>query len=265
MTRHPIYKDPSYAAAFEAYKRNKDKFEAISLDIGGETIGLMLHIKTMERISKEGHVLIDIENDKWESDISKKTIGTMAMSDIKFPFMSGAVIDKESDDGVIFFSIDSTYFNISFGIKEADEGGMLFQRILLEKTVSEGLSHFDTHIDETYRVLSALMYISAFKKNKSRVTERVGRKLKASKKRHVPNHKIHTVLVRQPEGTRHGATGGGKSSVCWLVKGHWRNQWYASTGEHKTKWIDPYFKGRGKEEIDKVYVIGNTKQQHKGE
>lgn len=29
----------------------------------------------------------------------------------------------------------------------------------------------------------------------------------------------------------------------WLVRGHWRNQWYASLGTHQPKWIAPYVKG----------------------
>ena len=32
-------------------------------------------------------------------------------------------------------------------------------------------------------------------------------------------------------------------SCRWGVDGHWRNQFYSSTGEHKLIWIDPYIKG----------------------
>jgi hypothetical protein len=31
--------------------------------------------------------------------------------------------------------------------------------------------------------------------------------------------------------------------VQWLVSGHWRKQFYRSTGEHRPKWIEPYVKG----------------------
>lgn len=253
---HPIYSDPTYASAFEGYKRNKDKFDVMTLAMGDAAKGLRMHIKTMDRISRQGHVLIDIENDKWESDISKKTIGTMNVSDIKFPFMSGAIIDRESDAGVIFFSIDDTYFHVSFEVSNESGKGMLSQRILLRNTVSEGLSSFDTHINEMYRVISVLMYVSAFRKEKNRVIKRVSNKLKASKRRSIPSHKIHTILVRQPNSEYGGyAGGGGKSSMSWIVKGHWRNQWYGKEGVNKPKWIDPYFKGKGKDEIDKVYKV----------
>lgn len=32
-------------------------------------------------------------------------------------------------------------------------------------------------------------------------------------------------------------------SCQWLVRGHWRQQWYASAGQHRPKWILPYMKG----------------------
>lgn len=32
-------------------------------------------------------------------------------------------------------------------------------------------------------------------------------------------------------------------SCRWIVRGHWRQQYYASTGEHRPKWIMPFVKG----------------------
>jgi hypothetical protein len=29
----------------------------------------------------------------------------------------------------------------------------------------------------------------------------------------------------------------------WITRGHWRNQWYPSLGEHRQIWIAPYVKG----------------------
>lgn len=31
--------------------------------------------------------------------------------------------------------------------------------------------------------------------------------------------------------------------VRWTVRGHWRNQWYPSRGEHRPVWINPHVKG----------------------
>ena len=29
----------------------------------------------------------------------------------------------------------------------------------------------------------------------------------------------------------------------WIVRGHWRNQWYPSRNDHRPIWIDPHFAG----------------------
>ncbi len=29
----------------------------------------------------------------------------------------------------------------------------------------------------------------------------------------------------------------------WVVRGHWRNQWYPSRNDHRPIWIDPHFAG----------------------
>lgn len=32
-------------------------------------------------------------------------------------------------------------------------------------------------------------------------------------------------------------------SCQWIVRGHWRNQWYPSEGRHKQRYVPPYVKG----------------------
>ncbi|BEL04987.1 hypothetical protein Q0Z83_031780 [Actinoplanes sichuanensis] len=44
----------------------------------------------------------------------------------------------------------------------------------------------------------------------------------------------------------------------WIVRGHWRNQWYPSLGDHRPLWIAPYLKGPTDAPLlggDKVNVI----------
>jgi hypothetical protein len=45
----------------------------------------------------------------------------------------------------------------------------------------------------------------------------------------------------KPEGEREN--GGREYTHRWIVQGHWRNQWYASEGRHKQKYIGSYVKG----------------------
>lgn len=44
----------------------------------------------------------------------------------------------------------------------------------------------------------------------------------------------------------------------WVVRGHWRNHWYPSLGDHRPKWIAPYLKGPADAPLlggDKVNVV----------
>ena len=253
---HPIYDNKEYAMIYNASINNKELYESMLQHVGDEAKGLEYHMRTMHSIAKGGHILIDIENSEWESEISKKTISSMKLKDIHLPFVSGAIVDKKTDDGIIFFCRTKDSFNVSYTITQEGNTGLLYQSIYNEDMLGERIETYPDHKNEMYRTLSVLMYISAFKREKSRVKENTTNKLKASKKRSIPSHRIHTVFVRQPKCYRDGGSaGGGKSNMSWVVKGHWRNQWYSKAKEHKAKWIDMHFKGKGKEEISKVYKV----------
>ncbi len=254
---HPIYDNKDYAEIYNVFVNDKSRYNSMLQYVGGESKGLEYHIKTMHSIANGGHVLIDVKSSEWESEISKKTISSMKLKDIHLPFVSGAIIDKKTDDGVIFFYRTKDSFNVSYSITQGGESGLLYQTVYNEDILGDRIEKYPDHKDEMYRTLSVLMYIAAFKREKSRVKENTTNKLKASKKRSIPSHRIHTVFVRQPKTSRDGAhhSGHSKSNMSWIVKGHWRNQWYASLDGHKPKWIDPYTKGKGKEELSKIYKV----------
>lgn len=56
---------------------------------------------------------------------------------------------------------------------------------------------------------------------------------------------IKVVELRRRHQESHGeAHGDGVEWTCqWVVRGHWRQQYYPSTGERRPKWILPYVKG----------------------
>ncbi len=255
---HPMYSIKTYASAYAGYKKDPAYFYEVASKFGDQAIGMELHILTMDHIAKGGNIVIDIEGEDWESDISAKTLSGMRPTDIKFPFTSGAIMDKKINSGFILFSIIKGFMNFSFEIM-LDDGslGVQTQRINMADKIEDAVEFFSIGTDEIYRSISVLMYIAAFRREKSRVIEGRTQKLKASKKRSIPTHRIHTILVRQPKISREGAHHGGhsKSNMSWIVKGHWRNQWYSKEGVHKLKWLDSYFKGKGKEEISKVYKV----------
>lgn len=60
-----------------------------------------------------------------------------------------------------------------------------------------------------------------------------------------PDPIIRTIALRRREhsGSEHHEGEGRDYSCQWIVSGHWRNQYYASTKTHKPVWILPYVKG----------------------
>lgn len=60
------------------------------------------------------------------------------------------------------------------------------------------------------------------------------------------NPSVNVVILRRRDSScrASGDTLGEREYMCqWLVRGHWRQQFYPSTSEHKPIWIEPYVKG----------------------
>ncbi len=112
---------------------------------------------------------------------------------------------------------------------------------------------------EIYSLLSILMYIAMSNSSTEGYGEAVKTKIvkgKPSRKLAIPKHLVNIINVRQRirSGTGH-TFDRSVSTKTWIVRGHWRNQYYSKLDEHHTKWIDPYFKGSGKDEAQKIYKI----------
>ncbi|MCA1194491.1 hypothetical protein [Saccharopolyspora sp. 6V] len=55
---------------------------------------------------------------------------------------------------------------------------------------------------------------------------------------------VRVVHLRHRENSPTAAEPGERAyHVRWVVRGHWRNQWYPSRGEHRPVWINPHIKG----------------------
>lgn len=202
-------------------------------------------------VQKNGHVFIDASSEDWSSKISKKTIENMKIEDIKLPFIAGTV--KIEELYVSYLKGDDK-FEIGF----FDDSGSYYIYVDLKSTIAEQRDNI-SNIDVLLDTLSALMYISLFKSNSERITASKTLPNKGSKKRKIPNHntiyfkvvpnKINYINCDGEKQVRN------KSKKTWIVRGHWRNQKYSKEGITKPKWIDSYFKGDGKEEVEKTYKI----------
>jgi hypothetical protein len=255
---HPMYDDKVYNLAFKAYMEKREKFYAMSLGFGEQSMGMIIHCKIMERIQNSGHILVDISGEEWESDISEKTLGELTPRNIRFPFSAGAIVDSYNEHKVMLFAVEDNQLMLSFEVNDFGEKGVSSLTIGSETTFSEFASEYPKYSSEMFRFLSVMMYIAAFKKDKKRVKSQKLNKIKASKKRSTPSHRVNLVYVRQiksSKGRFSGTSNAKKSDKSWLVRGHWRNQWYPSLKKNKPLWVDPYWKGSGKEEVEKIYKI----------
>ncbi len=76
------------------------------------------------------------------------------------------------------------------------------------------------------------------------------------RRRAAPAHLVHVDDVRVLEFRRPAsqATAASGSSVAWskrwMVRAHWRNQWYPAAGTHRQRYILPYAKGPADKPLD---------------
>jgi hypothetical protein len=54
---------------------------------------------------------------------------------------------------------------------------------------------------------------------------------------------VRVISLRKPATGGAGEPGNREYHHRWIVRGHWRKQWYASVNDHRPVWIAPYVKG----------------------
>ena len=60
----------------------------------------------------------------------------------------------------------------------------------------------------------------------------------------LPERDVRVVRLRRGTGSGGSGDGAGREyRHRWAVRGHWRNQWYATIQDHRPKWIMPHVKG----------------------
>ncbi len=291
MISHPIYnKSENPIHRLVNCLNNSDKLKkelnmlqlVIGKSIGDEAMAsLLCKAVIFKEIINNNHNLIKINKDEWSSDITKKTLEKLKITDFNFAFKSGAVVyDKYN----IFFTyltgkeIQEKYKHISsiVGSKNNPDKGFLHIIFTANDDVNTNVYYAisdketifsydgaDVNMTENQKdtistLISVLSYAGMFKSIKDRVKETkiIGKK---SSKQNIPKHTINQINLFQKisnekeingrEGTKW------KSEKRWLVRGHIRNQFYKSTGEYKIIFIDPFWKGDGIEEVEKVYNI----------
>jgi hypothetical protein len=234
-------------------------------------IAAIARISSFSAIERNGHIHVDAARGDWENKISRDTIEKMCSEDMRLPFKAFSIGMHGSMYTVATVKALMTEWNKGFfhELKEdsivvmyagdAGKGTWLLTLNRNKMTVKDNIE--TSNVGEKnkallYTILSVTLYIAAFKNDRVRVPSKII-KGPAKKKRRIPKHNMrlitldpNVVLKERPP-----TLGGSKSDKSWIVRGHWRNQWYSKEGIHQPKWIDPYWKGDGKEQLEKTYRV----------
>lgn len=269
MVNHPVYQDKERNKFRNSYLElvnlhGKDEAQKLIVDkiTGGDLMKRIMFeshgnaffnaLDIEGEIIKHGHILINVDKNDWNSDISEKTLESLDISFFNFPFPAGTV---KIDNLLVNFSAKKDFLIVSFH----DAQGEYSLELSDGDIIGEVMSHWaEENREIMFSVLSILLYISTYKKDKRRVSNKEGEKSQGSNKKSIPKHKIHHIALKQyTTNTRNSIGGGGKSNKTWLVRGHWRNVAYGKREEglRKPVWVDAFWKGSGKEMVQKTYKI----------
>lgn len=281
---HPIYRDENIMGMAElmsnfpdwgAFKCASEYFDRLPEHIieendltFEETVNDFKRAEVFLSIKNNGHNLIDSGKYDWSSEVSERTLSALKLSDLKKPFQAGTVLYE--DYKIHFNFMTENYVAIHYShpsYNHRDKKGELqigYEGCEILHTEDVGTIGGDLDILEDknerkllYAFFSMLLYLSVFKNDSNRVSS--PRTIVSKKSKKIQKHKINIVYLSQKntiyEGSESNPTGQKKSDKTWIVRGHWRNQYYKGTDENRPKWIDPYWKGDGKEEVEKLYKL----------
>ena len=288
--KHPIYNKIDSIVTMrvlDSFKKNEDEYQKVFFNIAkmaglrmlpdNEVMTIVTRAIVIGQIMKQGHTLIQANKEDWSSEITTKTLEKLKLKDIKFAFNSGAIVIDGYKILFAFLSKDVINNEINKHYKiilnpddnksdndkdllyiscdDPINGGQWYIHISEDKYLFEGITN-DEHKNLLSMTMAILLYTSMFNGDKNRVNVKTIISKKNSKLS-APKHTTNLIKLTQHISDELESKEGSnwKSEKRWLVRGHMRSQFYSSTGEHKPIWIDPFWKGSGKEEVKKIYKV----------
>ena len=247
------------------------------------------HYKVLSVIFRDiinnGHVCINVGENDWSYDMTQKTLEQIRLKDLKLAFKSGTIVYGHKDIHFTVLPVEEykRIFNVEREITSTEimlvscleinpetmasftYVYVLESDMLLINSTSNINNYSRTPDKETVEksteiitiLISILIYTSMYRDVKERVKFK-SVKVPRTVTNKVPKHKINQINLFQKisndqEVSREGSSW--KSDKRWLVRGHIRKQFYKTTGEYKLIFIDPFWKGVGIEEVEKVYNV----------
>lgn len=175
-------------------------------------------------------------------------------------FSTAAVAIVKSDRTFIAYQIFQPWMeDVPQSVLKAARGGDLrgiAPRVLGVPLTRETVTN--TYGISTVAALLEFMNLEIAALSDNQVTRQVRRALQ---RKNQPSPEIRTVILRRKRSERAGSPHSEIDWSCrWLVGGHWRNQWFPKTSEHRPVYVAPHVKGpEGKpfreNHSEKIFVV----------
>lgn len=122
-------------------------------------------------------------------------------------------------------------------------------------TPADSDQHYDLNLERALKTTWLLMSqpvgevrIAEFSRNERRRIER----------RNITPPAVRVITLRRPASSSAGEGASEREyQHQWIVRGHWRNQWYPSVQDHRPVWIAPHIKGP-----EGMPLLGGEKVHH---
>jgi len=255
--KHPIY-NPKWVIGnlWIATERGKDNSIILNgIKAGFNADEFKVPIKIASAIEKNGLVLIEVKKDEFIDKVSINTLNKLHIKDFHYPFKAFSVLFDNKV--LISFYLEEDNTGV-FQLEYPEINQRLLGAIPADKDIEDIVNQTDNKKlqEYIYAFFSVILYMETFKNDTKRVP-----KPRAVKQSKLPTLKIpkklSVIKLSPPKATKNKTAGGGsKKNVMYLVRGHWRMQYYPSLKAHKPKWIDAHWRGiENKEKNAKIYKI----------
>jgi len=258
--KHPIFNSKWVIGnIYLATNKGKDKsliYQAIASGFKKEEFEVPLKIAT--EIEKNGLILVEVKKNDFINKVSINTLNKLNVKDFKYPFKAFSVIFD--DKVLISFYFDEKNNTGVFQLEYPQINQRLVGYIPADKNIEDIVNQ--TNIEELkeyiYTFFSAILYMTTFKSDKKRVPtpKAVKQKIKLTNNIKAPKKLSVIKLIPPTFNKPKTSSNSGKKNVMYLVRGHWRMQYYPSLKTHKPKWIDAHWRGIENDEVNsKIYKI----------
>jgi len=233
--------------------RNKEMIEN-----QGEAFARMRFYSELEQkleIIDSGHQLVKINSDDWNESISKKSLGKMLGDEVRLPYDAFAIDISGAEWAGQYETAFVSKYNGQLVIRLEDGKDNWYLILLaLDLTIDDTLAntvYLPMSEDITFKVLSIIMYMTLFKREKNRVDIRT---VKARNTVGVPKYRVSQIRLIQPEYAllgkhKHNASKDGVQ--LHIRRGHFRDQPYGKREDKLTRpvFIKPQWVGKGRAEL----------------